>query len=458
MKILHNGYVYETTEATKNNYLFRYIAEIILRKVQGLANEFEERNYFFKALKTSYTDGKLNEEQLKKNYFYFDKYRYHKAKTSSARVGDDSEYAQNQTNPINKASDKRFNLFLSEYKKNGHIPLPKGIDAISTRGNTKRASILLGDIISPDTKGLSSLYKEYEATEIKRLIEVFKKNNSFRDSAESSRELGKSLGMDPLNLGADEIYKKFSAVENKSNMLDLFIKKGTLELDTANENKSGKYCLIDPDTHKCNLAVTRRGYNGSYIIMLPFFISDEEMGVVSINSSNISEYMSILEHELSHAFDDMIEDTLKEIIGKNYANDEDEEYYSKDTEIRAYLQQMFSHLESYTKELLNTISSLKEGLYSDVRNNKKLDPDIYKYYADNNNVLYGMYSNKDSFIRIAINKLALYDDFPAILEFLKNAKNNPEVMKIVKSKLSEYYDDLKNRYKNVLPTKRYESK
>lgn len=457
MKILHNGYVYETTEATKNNYLFRYIAEIILRLVQGYANEFEERNYFIKALKTSKIDGKLDEDQLKKNYFYFDKYRFHKAKTSSARVGDDGEYANNQTNPKNKASDKRFQLFLNEYKKTGNIQLPKDIWAISSRGKYKTASVQLRNIISPNTKGLSSLYKEYEATEIKRLIEVYKKNDRFKDNGEVSRELGKSIGMDPLNLSADEIYKKFTSVDRKSNMLDLFINKGTLDLVTARTNSSEQYCIAEV-TDECILARVAHGHNGSYTIIIPFFTDSDEVDVVSLNWSNISKLMSTLEHELSHAFDTMMEDSLKVVIGENHTNNEKEEYFSRNTEVRAYLQQMFSQLENYTKNMLRTVSDTKEVLYNDVKSNKKIDPDIYESYAKANNILYYMYYNKGSFIRIATNKLEIYSEDKTLLDFIANAKNNPEVMKVIGESLGNYYDDLKSRYANVLPTKKYQEK
>lgn len=466
MKLFFNGNLYETTDATRPSYVFRYFSERLLRKLYEIKFDYDYRirfNYIVnlmskdpnnEALVDSKTK-KVHKEVLKSNFLRYGGKNY-KAKISQVRQGDIDDSSDFKLVESGR-SDKRFDKIYAEYIS-GNIKISDYFDVITSNGTIHKASIPMKKLFGPsDIKGD---LKDYYVLEGMKLLERFNKTGSFGDDYNVARSHGIEAKVEvgefdksntaPIIKHLEEQYAK-----EKPTLMNLFVNNGNLVLNTATVHG----CIAEESSTCARMRLHRKNY-GRYDIEVPFFDADlKTISSISYNQANASEYLTHFEHEISHAYDLIILDDLEEYLDKDSDDLFDNVYYSRITEIKAYMQNYFGYIEKRLRNNMHNKKEMKRELIS-AYNNK--DSESIKFYKDiirqNYDSNYAMYYSKDSFVRFFMRDSEIEEAsrlVSGIKRIMDKARSlsvsgDDRMINLIKEILGNYYIDLMSRYNNVI--------
>ena len=473
MRIAYKGFLYETTEETKDQYVIRFFAERIANYMQGLSKEFNDVQAFNREKAFNIDDDEyptrkkgIIQRTAKDNEILDKLDKNAKVRRTNNDITTSLSQGDKENDPEMKLghfSAKRYDEFNNRLGSEGEAKYP--VDIKSDEDDNPQSLIPIKKIINEKSyKNLIGLMngkdhdKLSDLSAIQYLIKQYKKNGGFvtRSSESSARhfniKIAKKLGYDLGDAEKEnehDIYYNFlNYVKNESTtrFVDMIYNEMLIL-------KTGEFCY----PAFCFAGKKARGqysftYNNIYV---PFFEKskyesfEEKLIMLRVLPINKPQLVSILIHELTHALDNMNNSSI-------YSEKEGEkEYRHREYEQTAFTAQIANDLEiSLRKELVN-LKKLRDDL------RKELGKDYwfeYNQYVSQNNFLYDLYKNEDSFVNGLLknkkpNGDLIFDIWTALFPLISHITNDSKFKEDMIKKIKPWFDDLKNRYKNVIPSK-----
>lgn len=236
------------------------------------------------------------------------------------------------------------------------------------------------------------------------------------------------------------------------------INGSNLKLIGGSKNDKGFLCLDAPALPEVKYKCSGAAINVNNDLLVPFLDVKNNYPVsITRYSSQISK--SII-HEIRHLYDGIIG---KLDMSENLPQEGDtyEDYLMKPSERNAHFETMAKEIEKYIVYRIKDVNKLYNSVIRPdekygPRERIKEDPYDYNQYVEQRNYLIDLLTSRNSFLKfLEEHYINVFSDMSSYNFYVASKKNDKNYNELI-GKISEIVDDLLAKYKNVIPTKKYE--
>lgn len=234
-----------------------------------------------------------------------------------------------------------------------------------------------------------------------------------------------------------------------------------LKLVGGSRNDKGFFCLDFPSIPNVNTKCDGAAIDKHGILYVPFL--DPSTNKPLPLTRYYSDLQNSLIHEFRHLYDlivDNVDISYDEKSEESLSNNKYKNYLMRPTERNAHFETMAADIEKYIVRRIKDVNRLynttiKPDEKYGPRQSIKEDPWDHNEYVEQRNYLIDLMTNANSFLHFIDDHYDIIFPDNSSRNFYQLSKIEPEIKKELVKKIVDIFNDMKLKYKNILPVKKY---